>query len=288
MLTRLLGEHIEAVWLLNPALHNVILDPGQMEQVILNLSVNARDAMPTGGKLTIETSNVRLDRAAAEARGLAAQGDYVLLTVSDTGFGMGRDVQVRVFEPFFTTKERGKGTGLGLSTVHGIVSQSGGSVLVYSEPDVGTTFKVYFPATMEGVEATPEKPAFVPNACDATILLVEDEEPVRRFAATALSRAGYNVLSAQNAGEALQIVQGFDGHLNLLLTDVVMPGMSGRELGELLVSFKPTLKVLFMSGYSGEAVVRHGVLARGTSLLEKPYSIAALLSKVGESLASAP
>ncbi len=286
MLGRIIGEDIELQTIAGTDLSPVKLDPGQMEQVILNLAVNARDAMEGGGRLTIETANAYYTAADAEARGLPRPGSYVVLSVTDTGIGMAADVQAHIFEPFFTTKEQGKGTGLGLSTVYGIVRQSNGNILVYSEPGVGTTFKLYFPASAERLSAAALSAHETPLRRDAAILLVEDEDAVRRFAREVLRRHGYRVTVAANAEEALEIAARNEP-VDLLLTDVIMPGMGGRALSDQLRCSRPDLKVVFMSGYAGEAIVRHGILAPGTAFIDKPFTAAGLLEKVGQSLDAA-
>jgi signal transduction histidine kinase len=289
MLRRILGEDIDYVQVLAPDLSMVRADPGQIEQVLMNLVVNARDAMPGGGKLTIETSNVDLDEEYAARHVAVKPGPYVHFAVSDTGCGMDAKTQARIFEPFFTTKEKGKGTGLGLSTVYGIVKQSGGNIWVYSEPGQGTTFKVYLPRELSGsTTVTASRLAAVATAPTATetILVVEDEEAVCNIAKRILCAAGYTVLTAASPDEALLTCNAHRGKMHLLLTDVVMPQMSGRVLAERLVLARPGIKVLYMSGYTDEAIVHQGTLDPGTHFIAKPFSAADLTRKVREVLDS--
>jgi PAS domain S-box-containing protein len=284
MLQRLIGEDIRLTTVLDPALRRVKVDPGQIEQVMMNLSVNARDAMPQGGGLTIETRNVDLDggylRTHAEARG----GGHVLLSVTDTGVGMNEATRVRIFEPFFTTKGPGSGTGLGLAVVYGIVKQSGGHIEVYSEPGVGTSFKVYLPTVEEAIRTTPARGVSRPDTGGETVLLVEDDDAVRSLAARSLRARGYAVLAARDASEALDLFGAHARDIALLLTDLVMPGMSGRQLAEQVQGEQPSIKVLFMSGYTDDAVVRHGLLQSEVAFLQKPFTPSLLTRRVRDLL----
>jgi two-component system cell cycle sensor histidine kinase/response regulator CckA len=280
MLRRILGEHIELAFRLDASLGRVLADRGNIEQVVMNLAVNARDAMPTGGKLTLETSNVVLDERFASTHVGAAPGPYVLLAVSDTGLGMDRATRLRIFEPFFTTKERGKGTGLGLSTVFGIVQACGGGIWVYSEPGHGSTFKVYLPRTGAAVEPVQSGAASTTARGSELILLVEDEEPVRNVARRMLERHGYRVAVASDPEHALRLGEELGEQIALLMTDVVMPKISGAVLAARLCQRHPALKVLYVSGYTDGTVVEHGVLEQGVSFLQKPYTSEQLAHKV--------
>ncbi|HWN10413.1 MAG TPA: PAS domain S-box protein [Pyrinomonadaceae bacterium] len=283
LLRRLIGEDIDLVSLLAPSLRKIKADPGQIEQVLMNLVVNARDAMPRGGKLTIETSNVILDQT-LKSHPSTTPGRYLMLSVSDTGVGMDAETRKRIFEPFFTTKEVGKGTGLGLATVYGIVQQSGGNIFVDSELGHGTTFKVYLPVADELVtDEVDKKMPEIPRG-QGTILLVEDEELVRDLAAELLETTGYEVLTAANGIEALRKCTEYVGQIDLLITDVVMPQMGGRELAERLVELRPHTRVLYMSGYTDDAIVRHGVLDDQMSFIQKPFSLDLFALRVSELL----
>jgi signal transduction histidine kinase/ActR/RegA family two-component response regulator len=284
LLRRLLGEDIELVVRCSRTLSRVRADPSQIEQVIMNLVINARDAMPGGGKLTIETSDVLLQEPYVSDHFDAAPGPYVLLAVSDTGTGMDRETQARIFEPFFTTKEIGKGTGLGLSTVFGIVKQSGGNIWVYSEPGGGSTFKVYLPQTASVEEDSPAAVETRVLTGTETVLLVEDQEEVRRVAHRILMRFGYHVIEARNAGEALLTCEQYPRTIHLLLTDVVMPLLGGRQLAERLLQARPDLRVLFMSGYTENAIFHHGILDAGIEYVQKPLIPETLARRVREVL----
>ncbi|HEV8438353.1 MAG TPA: GAF domain-containing protein [Methylomirabilota bacterium] len=285
LLRRLIGEDLALRIILGPSLGHVKVDPGQMDQVIMNLVVNARDAMPRGGHLTIETANVAIDAAYAQQHLGVEPGPYVVLSVSDTGCGMDRDTMSHIFEPFFTTKGPGKGTGLGLATVYGIVQQSGGRIAVYSEPGIGTTFRVYLPRAEESL-APVGSDAGLPRLArgSETILLLEDEEGVLNLAREILEMSGYTVLLARDSAEAMAIGERHQGPIHLLLTDVVMPQMNGRELAQQLGRIRPAMKVLYMSGYTFDIVVHHGVVEADTALLQKPFTLESLTSKVREVL----
>jgi len=280
LLRRLLGEDIDLFTVLEPGLARVKADPGQIEQVIMNLAVNARDAMPNGGKLTIETANIDLDENYIRDHASVKPGVYVMVAVTDTGTGMTDKVKSRIFEPFFTTKEIGKGTGLGLSTVYGIIKQSGGYIWVYSEVGIGSTFKVYLPAVDAPAELPPgitQQPA---RRGSETVLLVEDEDGVRALMRQVLHKHGYNVLESRHGGEALLMCERHCGKIDLLLTDVVLEQMSGRELAERLIKVRPEMKVLYVSGYADDAIVHHGVLNAGVAFLQKPFTTEALARKI--------
>src|ERR1019366_3646341 len=285
LLRRLIGEDVELTTRLDPALESVKADPGQLEQVLMNLAVNARDAMPEGGTLTIETANSKLDAGFTTAHPGARSGEYAILTVADTGIGMSDEVRSHAFEPFFTTKEHGKGTGLGLATAYGIVKQSDGYITVDSEPGRGTTFRLYFPRAAGAAAASGrgERSALSPRGTE-TILLVEDESGVRRLSRTILEAQGYIVLEAASGDEALEVVRSHAGEIHLVATDVIMPGMSGRVLWDRLRVLLPDPRVLFMSGYTDDAIARHGVLEPGIAFLQKPFTPFSLAQKVREVL----
>jgi signal transduction histidine kinase/CheY-like chemotaxis protein len=288
MLQRLLGEDIQFVSSINPKLGFVLADSSQLSQIILNLTVNAMDAMPQGGKLTVETANVFLDQTYAQQHSGVVPGAYVMLAVSDTGTGMDAETRRHIFEPFFTTKEVGQGTGLGLSTVYGIVKQNGGNIEVYSEEGVGTTFKIYLPriagqADVVDIENNDKEL----STAAGTILLVEDEDIVRALTKQVLEECGYTVIEARNGVEALAICNSGDCKFDLLMTDVVMPQMGGRELANKLKEKLPDLQILFTSGYTDDAVVRHGVIEVGTNFIQKPFTPDSLAKKVREILGAA-
>jgi PAS domain S-box-containing protein len=290
MLTRMIGEDLDLVMVPGQALGAIRADPGQIEQVIMNLAVNARDAMPQGGKLTIGTSGVHVDESFARTHAPLEAGDYVVLSISDTGMGMDAETQSRIFEPFFTTKGV-KGTGLGLSTVYGIVKQSGGYIFVESELRRGTTFRVYFPRADARDNAALAQDSFGlprPDRGRETILLVEDEPNVRRLARQYLETQGYKILEAEDGAAALQIASSHKGKIDLLLTDVVMPGMNGRELALQITGQRPDIRVLYISGYTENTIAHNGTLDAGINLLQKPFSLPALKDKVREVLDSEP
>jgi signal transduction histidine kinase len=282
LLRPLMGDDVEILIASKSPLAVVEADPGQLDQILVNLAVNARDAMPRGGKFILETGAVRFDEAFAEQHQAMAAGKYVLLTVSDTGFGMDEATISRIFEPFFTTKETGKGTGLGLATVYGIVKQSAGHILVYSEPGQGTTFKIYLPSADHkiGVGSEAEVETVKPGRQGTTILLVEDDDIMRSLTRQLLQEHGYTVVEANDGKSAFEWVQSHPGRIDLLLTDVVMRRMSGPELVERLNASHPTLKVVYMSGYTGELIAEREVLKRGITLLEKPFTRTALLNTI--------
>jgi CheY-like chemotaxis protein len=283
-----IGEDVDLAVVVPERTGSVRADPGQMVQVLLNLAVNARDAMPRGGRLTLEFCDVELDERYAVGHPPLPAGRYVMMAVSDTGHGMDAETQRRVFEPFFTTKPEGQGTGLGLSTVYGIVKQSGGFVWVYSEVGIGTTFKVYLPHVEDSAEPSPAAarepmPPLAAPPAGTRILLVEDDDGVRELMADVLETAGYSVVAAGRPLRALELAPSL-GPIDLLVTDVIMPGMSGRELARKLIEGQPGLRALYVSGYAGEALARHGGIDRGERFLQKPFSERGLLASVAAAL----
>ncbi|HEX2251020.1 MAG TPA: ATP-binding protein, partial [Gemmatimonadales bacterium] len=288
LLRRLLGEDIVLETRHDDDLWTTRIDPSQFEQVIINLAVNGRDAMPHGGQLTVETGNCHLDESYAVQHPEVVPGPYVMLSVTDTGHGMDAVTQARIFEPFFTTKEQGKGTGLGLAVCYGIVKQAGGHVWVYSDPGRGTTFKVFLPRVTEEEELSleAESPELTATGGSETVLVVEDEPLVRSLAVRALRDQGYRVLQAEDGPAALAAARSHDGEIHLLVTDVVMPGMNGKELADRLSAERPGVRVLYVSGYTDHAVVRHGVLEEGIAFLSKPFDMSNLARTVREVLDS--
>ena len=285
MLRRLIGEDVELRTILAPDLRLTLADPGQLEQVLVNLAVNSRDAMPQGGRLVISTANTEVGQGVGPRLDQLQPGSYVSLTVEDTGTGMEPEVRERIFEPFFTTKGPGTGTGLGLSTVYGIVKQVGGSILVASEPGAGSTFTIYLPVSEDGGAAAPASPPAGPvRGAAETILLVEDEQLVRHLTREILVRNGYRVLEAPDGPEALALAAGFEGTIHLMLTDVVMPRMSGPELVERILPSRPAMRVLYVSGYSEEAIARQGQLTPGIELLPKPFTPGVLTARIRQIL----
>jgi CheY-like chemotaxis protein len=287
LLRRLIGEDIEVLTVPASNLGSVKADPGQIEQVMMNLALNARDAMPHGGKLTLETSNEQLDANYARNHQPVEPGPYVMLAVSDTGHGMTPETQARIFEPFYTTKEVGKGTGLGLSMVYGIVKQSGGHIWVYSEPDRGTTLKIYLPRVDQPSETTgaEHRPGSIKRGTE-TILLVEDDSQLRQLSSSVLAHCGYKMLVAATPEEGLEIFKAHHRDIRLLITDVVMPRMNGRQLAEQIMQISSDVRVLYISGYTNNAIVHYGVLDAGLWFLPKPFTLSALMAKVREVLDS--
>jgi two-component system, cell cycle sensor histidine kinase and response regulator CckA len=285
MLSRLIGEDIRVRTICSKELALVKVDPAQIEQVILNLSINARDAMPKGGQLTLETDRAELDESYTKDHPWVKPGVYMRLTVSDNGVGMDEKTQARIFEPFFTTKETGKGTGLGLSMVYGVVKQSGGHIMVYSEPGHGTTFKLYFPIVDKLEEGREGKlKAAAQRRGEETILIVEDDQALRELAKNILANQGYKVFAAQNPEEVREICKTHGTKIDLLLTDVIMPQMSGKDVAQMCTATIPTLKVLYMSGYTSDVIMHHGVLEEGLAFLQKPFTPVSLTAKVREVL----
>jgi two-component system cell cycle sensor histidine kinase/response regulator CckA len=284
MLRRLIGEHIDLYLGVSSGASNIRADPGQVEQIVFNLAINARDAMPDGGKLTIETGAVRLDESYSKTHMGVEPGDYIMIAVSDSGHGMDAETRRHIFEPFFTTKGQGKGTGLGLATVYGTVKQSGGDIWVYSEPGQGTTFKIYFPCAADTADPVTHASKPLARQGTETILLVEDEKAVRELVAEMLRQEGYAVLAAADPLEAIEIGGRHPGAIEMLLTDVVMPKMSGRQLAGRLLPLRPDIKVVYLSGYTENAIVHHGVLEPDVEFLAKPFSQQALAHKIREVL----
>jgi PAS domain S-box-containing protein len=284
MLHRLIGEDIELVYEFAEDLGRVKADAGQIEQIVLNLAVNARDAMPEGGKLTIETANVELDEKYAKDHFDVNPGPFVMLMVSDTGAGMTAEIREKIFEPFFTTKEKGKGTGLGLAVVYGIVKQSGGFIHVYSEPGMGTTFRIYFPRVDDRLEESKVESRKELLRGGETVLVVEDEGEVRKLAVTILRKQGYKVLEAGSGGEAILFGEGHENPIHLMVTDVVLPGMGGRVLAERLSPLHPEMKVLYMSGYTYNSIGHHGILEEGVHFIQKPFTLEGFTRKIREVL----
>ena len=285
MLQRLMGEDIQVVTKLAPDLGMVMADPGSLHQILMNVAVNARDAMPLGGKFTIETANVELDAHAAAQFPDTKPGPYIRLTVSDTGIGMNEETKQRIFDPFFTTKAEGEGTGLGLSTVYGIVRQADGSVVVRSEPDQGALFVIHLPRIMESqsIDAADTGSEKAQRGTE-TILLVEDHEELRKLAAFALNYCGYRILQAANGGAALLTAKAHAGPIHLMITDMIMPGMTGKELAGQLKPLRPEMKVLYMSGYVGDEITRRGLLEPGATYIAKPFTPDSLAEKVRQVL----
>jgi two-component system, cell cycle sensor histidine kinase and response regulator CckA len=280
MLARILGEDIKLETILEEELYFVKIDQGQFEQVLVNLAVNARDAMPDGGKLLIETANVALDNDYCFKHNNVKPGNYVMMSVSDTGYGMTEEVKKNIFEPFFTTKPKGRGTGLGLATIFGTVVQSGGSIEVYSEVNIGTTFRIYLPVVAGVAEKISDGDSTAElRAGHGTVLLVEDETSVKKMAVLILQRLGYEVLEASDGEEAEKIAGGFNGRIDIMMTDVVMPGMNGRELAERLLAIRPEMKILFTSGYTENVIVHHGIIDEKVNFIAKPYSVHELARK---------
>jgi signal transduction histidine kinase/CheY-like chemotaxis protein len=284
MLRRLIGEDIELVTRLSEHLANTNLDPDQLTQIILNLAVNSRDAMPKGGTLRIETCNVELDETYGQSHPPVLPGSYVMLSVSDTGSGISKEDLTRIFDPFFTTKEAGKGTGLGLAIVYGIVKQSGGYIWVYSEPGLGTTFKLYFPVTQSSQVRTPATSGFANQPHNETILVVEDDADIRTNVCNCLRHLGYHALEASSGEKALALCEQIDGKVDLIMTDLVMPGISGYDMAELLTHRFPEVQLLYTSGYTEDSATRRALLREGTAFLEKPYTVADLAKAVQHAL----
>jgi CheY-like chemotaxis protein len=286
MLGRLIGEDIELKFLPSEELWNVWIDPSQISQILTNLAVNARDAITDVGSVSIETANVVLDEAYNNIHNYVVPGEYVSLTFSDSGKGINPDIKDRIFEPFFTTKEAGKGTGLGLPTIYGIVKQNNGYIHVYSEPGMGTTFKIYFPRYHGDVEASSEKPGTGILTGTETVLIAEDYEEILYLAVEILEHYGYTVLKARNPDEAIMTSEKHKGDIHLLITDVVMPGMNGKDLEEKIKISRPHIRTLFMSGYTADIIAQRGVIERGVAFIQKPFTVQSFAMKVRDVLDS--
>ncbi len=287
MLRRLIGENIDLSWRPGLNLWLVMVDPSQIDQLLANLTVNARDAIDGVGNISIETSNVTFEEGYFAGQPEGMPGEYVMLTVSDDGCGIDQETQSHIFEPFFTTKNDGKGTGLGLATVYGIVKQNNGFIKVYSEPGRGTTFRIYLPRhKVEGMKPVVEKEEMVIRGGKETVLIVEDDASVLNLTRSLLEGLGYHVLATGSSNEAVRLAEEYQESIDLLLTDVVMPGMNGKELSERILAIKPGLKCLYMSGYTADIIARQGVLDEGIKFLSKPFSIKNLAAKVREVLGS--
>jgi CheY-like chemotaxis protein len=285
MLRRLIGEDLDLVWIPGAGLWQVKIDPSQIDQILANLCVNARDAISGVGKVIIETKNMSFDKEYCDTHAGIACGEYVMLAIGDDGCGMSKEVLDHIFEPFFTTKEMGKGTGLGLASVYGIVQQNNGFINVYSEPDKGTTFKIFLPRFVgEEIEPTVENALEVLKGHGETVLLVEDEPLIIEVSRAMLEELGYRVLIAGTSGEALRLTKTNTSVIQLLITDVVMPEMNGRDLAKMIREIKPELECLFMSGYTADVIEHHGVLDEGVNFIQKPFSIKDLALKVREVL----
>ncbi|RJP74685.1 MAG: response regulator, partial [Desulfobacteraceae bacterium] len=288
MIQRLIGENIDLTWKPGANLWPVKMDPSQLDQILVNLAVNARDAIGGVGSLTIETGNVAFDETYCMTHAELIPGEYVLLAITDTGCGMGKEELGHLFEPFFTTKEVGNGTGLGLATIYGIVKQNNGFINVYSEPGKGTVFKVYIPRARSSGEIETEEVRKKPARGTETVLLVEDEQPILKLGQAVLERFGYTVLPARTPGEAQVFAERHPGPIHLLITDVVMPQMNGRDLWKKIAAVRPEIRTLYMSGYTADVIAHHGVLEEGVHFLQKPFSIQALAAKVREMLDESP
>jgi len=286
MLQRLIGEDIHLIWQPAPDLWQIRMDPSQIDQIMANLCVNARDAIDGTGSITIETANTTIDAEYCFSNPEAISGEYVCLTISDSGIGMNKETLAQIFEPFYTTKEQGKGTGLGLATVYGAIKQNNGFINIYSEPGQGTTFSIYLPRdeSSRSGQALSGTAAAPPQRGRETILLVEDEPAILNIASLMLEKQGYTVLKADTPGEAVRLAREHSGDIQLLMTDVIMPEMNGRDLAKNLLSIYPNMKRLFMSGYTADVIANHGVLEEGVHFIQKPFSLTNMAAKVRETL----